>query len=416
MRTLTRTTTEERRRLPLSTAEVALRAEEGYNGGERFNGYAAVFNSRTAIGNPLRWGFYEEIAPGAFTKTLAEGDARMLIDHDSYYVVSRVSAGTLLLAEDARGLAVDSALDTGLSYVSDLKANVKNRNITGMSFGFYVIKDDWTIETVETSDGQTADVEVRRILEARLIEVSAVTFPAYEETEAELASVASALVSRGDQAAIEERAKFRPELRDLLQLVDSGAAADAGQTPTAAGAVRKAEAAEQRGGLAVHSTGTSDAAWDGPANSSDLPQQEAALRMAHAWVDPDGDADAKSSYRFIHHFVGVDGDVGAASTVACTTAIGVLNGARGGTAIPEEDRQAVYKHLARHLKDAGLKAPELKAVGSEPGESTRETSTPEPAGAPAATEPAETTRGETDPRVLRMRGLAARYGLQHASS
>ncbi|WP_329311702.1 HK97 family phage prohead protease [Streptomyces sp. NBC_01262] len=222
MRTLTRTTTEERRRLPLSTAEVVVRAADSGAGdavGERFTGYAAVFNSRTAIGNPLRWGFYEEVAPGAFTKTLAEGDARMLIDHDSYYVVSRVSAGSLGLAEDATGLAVDSALDTELSYVGDLKANVRNGNITGMSFGFYVIKDDWTIETVETSDGQSAEVEVRRILEVRLIEVSAVTFPAYVDTEAELASVASALVQRGDRSAIERRAAFRPELRDLLQLV-----------------------------------------------------------------------------------------------------------------------------------------------------------------------------------------------------
>ncbi|MFJ4990062.1 HK97 family phage prohead protease [Streptomyces sp. NPDC088732] len=218
--TLTRTTSEERRRLPLSTAEVSVRTDEGDTVGARFNGYAAVFNSRTAIGNPLRWGFYEEIAPGAFTKTLQEGDARMLIDHDSYYVVSRVSAGTLDLAEDGKGLAVDSALDPELSYVSDLKANVRNKNITGMSFGFYVIKDDWTLETVETSDGQSAEVEVRRILEARLIEVSAVTFPAYVDTEAELASVCSALVHRGDRAAIEKRAAFRPELGDLLQVVD----------------------------------------------------------------------------------------------------------------------------------------------------------------------------------------------------
>ncbi|WP_364706936.1 HK97 family phage prohead protease [Streptomyces ossamyceticus] len=410
MRTLTRTTTEERRRLPLSTAAVAIRAADGDTGGERFNGYAAVFNSRTAIGNPLRWGFYEEIAPGAFTKTLQESDARMLIDHDSYYVVSRVSAGSLALVEDARGLAVDSALDEGLSYVADLKANIRNGNITGMSFGFYVIKDDWTLEKVDTSDGQSAEVEVRRILEARLIEVSAVTFPAYEETEAELASVASALVSRGDQAAIEQRAKWRPELRDLLQLVGE----DKPSEPLPA--ARTAPAVEERGALAVHSTSTSDSAWDGPANSKDLPQEESALRMAHAWVDPDGDADAKSSYRYIHHFVGVDGDVGAASTVACTTAIGVLNGARGGTTIPDEDREAVYKHLARHLKDAGIKAPELKAVGSEPGESTRETSTPEPAAAPAAPEPAETTRGDLDARSLRMQGLAARYGLALARS
>ncbi len=419
MQTLTRTTTEERRHLPLSTAEVVIRAVDGDAvdaAGERFIGYAAKFNSRTAIGNPLRWGFYEEIAPGAFTKTLQEGDARMLIDHDSYYVVSRVSAGTLELAEDAQGLPVDSALDPALSYVNDLKANVRNKNITGMSFGFWVIKDDWTVETVETTDGQTVEVEVRRILEVRLLEVSAVTFPQYEDTEAELASVASALVRRGSKEAIERRAKYRPELRDLLQLVgtDATAATDAipSERVTATPAV-----AEERGGLAVHSTDTSDAAWDGPANSSDLPQDESALRMAHAWVDPDGDAAAKASYRFIHHFVGVDGDVGAASTVACTTAIGVLNGARGGTTLTDEDRQAVYKHLARHLKDAGIKAPELKQVEGEPGESTRETSTPQSPPAEAdGTEPAETTRADQDARTLRMRGLAARYGLQLTSS
>ncbi|WP_281155161.1 HK97 family phage prohead protease [Streptomyces sp. HYC2] len=411
MRTLTRTTTEERRRLPLSTADVVIRATEGDGGDDRFRGYAAKFNSRTAIGNPLRWGFYEEIAPGAFTKTLQEGDSRFLVDHDSYYVVSRVSAGTLSLAEDAVGLPVDSALDPALSYVNDLKANVRNGNITGMSFGFYVLKDQWSTESIDTSEGP-AEVEVRRILEVRLIEVSAVTFPAYEDTEAELASVASALVQRGDQAAIERRARWRPELRDLLQLVDAdGPAGVAGAAP-----VRQAAAAEARGALAVHSTDTSDASWDGPANSKDLPGDEAALRMAHAWVDPDGAADAKASYRFIHHFVDMDGNVGAASTVACTTGIGVLNGARGGTTIPEDDRQAVYKHLARHLKDAGIKAPELKAVGSEPGESTRETSTTEPAAAADATEPAETTRTDCDARVLRMRALAARYGLPKASA
>lgn len=235
MMTLTRTTTEERRDLPLSTAGVVLRADAGGEDDQvagRFTGHAAVFNVRTAIGNPLRWGFYEEIAPGCFTKTLAEGDARMLIDHDSYYVVSRVSAGSLALAEDTVGLAVDSALDTGLSYVSDLMCNVRNRNITGMSFGFYVIKDDWSTETVELSDGTSAEVEVRRILEVRLIEVSAVTWPAYVDTDAELASVATALAHRGDAAAIQRRAAFRPELGELLQHL----AVPAGQTATRADA------------------------------------------------------------------------------------------------------------------------------------------------------------------------------------
>ncbi|AIJ26367.1 phage prohead protease HK97 family protein [Amycolatopsis methanolica 239] len=207
--------------MPLATAGVSIRADADVEGGERFRGYAAVFNSRTAIGNPLRWGFYEEIAPGAFTKTLAEGDARFLIDHDSYYVVSRVSAGTLNLSQDDKGLPVDSALDTELSYVRDLKANVRNKNITGMSFGFYVVKDEWATEEVDV-DGydEPFEVDVRRILEVRLIEVSAVTFPAYEETQAELNSVAAALAHRGDPVAIERRAAYKPELLDLLKVVE----------------------------------------------------------------------------------------------------------------------------------------------------------------------------------------------------
>ncbi len=213
-------TDEERRGITLAAAGCEIRADDA--GTERFFGHAAVFDQRTAIGNPLRWGFYEEVAPGAFTKTIAEGDARMLIDHDSYYVVSRVSAGTLDLAADKIGLAVDSALDTELTYVNDLKANLRNKNVTGMSFGFYVVKDEWFTETVETSDGQTAEVEVRRILEVRLIEVSSCTFPAYEQTDAGLrATVRTALRRRGDADAIRRRTQYLPELAELLDEVES---------------------------------------------------------------------------------------------------------------------------------------------------------------------------------------------------
>lgn len=151
-----------------------------------FTGHAAVFNVRTAIGNPLRWGFYEEIAPGTFTKTLQEGDARFLIDHDTSLLMARVSADDLRLAEDKTGLAVDADLDVELSYVRDFVRNLEKRRITGMSFGFRVVKDDWNTETVETSDGQSAEVEIRTIREVELFEVSAVTFPAYEETDAAL--------------------------------------------------------------------------------------------------------------------------------------------------------------------------------------------------------------------------------------
>ena len=175
----------ERRTRALSDTDVRLvRADDGKARG--FAGHASVFNSRTAIGNPLTWGWYEEVAPGAFTKTLAEGDARFLVDHDSRLLVARVSAGDLQLAEDDIGLGVDAELDAELSYVRDLIRNLEKRRITGMSFGFYVVRDDWDTEDVETSDGHTATVEVRTIREVRLLEVSAVTFPAYEDTDAGL--------------------------------------------------------------------------------------------------------------------------------------------------------------------------------------------------------------------------------------
>lgn len=222
-----RSATVERRGLPLTAARLEIRATGDNDKDERFVGHAAVFNERTAIGNPLTWGFYEQVAPGAFTKSLDEGDQRMLIDHDTFYVVSRASAGTLDLSQDKRGLAVDSALDVDLSYVQDLKANLRNLNITGMSFGFRVVKDEWeTVSVATTDDGDDIEAELRTLIELELIEVSAVTFPAYDQTDAGLRTIApadevnavgAALVRRGDLSALEVRCAHRAELNNFRQ-------------------------------------------------------------------------------------------------------------------------------------------------------------------------------------------------------
>lgn len=181
----------ERRETPITATDFTLRAAATESADPVFSGHAAVFNKRTAIGNPLTWGFYEEVADGAFTKTLKEGDARFLVDHDTSLLVARISAGDLRLSEDDEGLATEADLDQEVSYVRDLTRNVEKRRITGMSFGFRVVKDDWTTEEVETSDGNSAEVEVRTIREVELFEVSAVTFPAYEETDAALRAIRS---------------------------------------------------------------------------------------------------------------------------------------------------------------------------------------------------------------------------------
>lgn len=114
--------------------------------------------------------------------------------------------------------------------------------------------------------------------------------------------------------------------------------------------------------IPVHHTETSDRAWDGPANEARLKtdQDYGYYRRAYAWRDPEGDESNKSTYKFIHHEVDGEGNPGPANVRACITGIAVLNGARGGTTIPDADRQGVYNHLAAHLRDADIEPPELK--------------------------------------------------------
>lgn len=180
----TASTIREVRTTALATSDFVVRKDG--DGAKRFAGHAAVFDARTAIGNPLGWGWYEEVATSAFDRTLDQGDARFLVDHDTSLLVARVSAGDLSLATDGIGLAVDAELDQELSYVRDLTRNLERRRLTGMSFGFYVVKDEWSTIAVETKDGDTIDAELRRLIEVRLLEVSAVTFPAYDQTDAGL--------------------------------------------------------------------------------------------------------------------------------------------------------------------------------------------------------------------------------------
>jgi hypothetical protein len=115
------------------------------------------------------------------------------------------------------------------------------------------------------------------------------------------------------------------------------------------------------GPIRSHSTDTSTKRWAGSRMETKLGDAPAkVLRKAYAWVDPDGDPDLKGSYKFIHHEIGGGADVGPANVRACTSGIGVLNGARGGANVPAGDRKGIYNHLARHLRDAGEEPAALK--------------------------------------------------------
>jgi hypothetical protein len=71
-----------------------------------------------------------------------------------------------------------------------------------------VVRDEWTTVTVETKDGDSVDAELRRILETKLFEVSGVTFPAYEETDAALRAIAH----RSDPDPLGRRGKLLARL------------------------------------------------------------------------------------------------------------------------------------------------------------------------------------------------------------
>lgn len=137
----------------------------------------------------------------------------------------------------------------------------------------------------------------------------------------------------------------------------------AAPTPDAEPPPEVEPAAGTKRAIGAHSTGTSTGSWDGPANERRLPNDAAALRRAHAWMDGDGDPAAKATYKFGHHEVSGSGSVGAANLTACSSGIAVLNGGRSGTTIPDSDRQGVWAHLARHLRDGSREPPPLKAAG-----------------------------------------------------
>lgn len=117
-------------------------------------------------------GFKETIKPSAFNKTVQEADVRALFNHNPDYVLGRNTAGTLELTINRKGLrATVNPPETG--WANDLLVSIQRGDISGGSFGFEVVQDEWRME-----DG----VMLRELQEVKLFDVSLVTYPAYPET------------------------------------------------------------------------------------------------------------------------------------------------------------------------------------------------------------------------------------------
>jgi HK97 family phage prohead protease len=144
------------------------------SGDRRLRGYAIVFGK---LSEDLG-GFRERILPEAMDRTFRENlDVRALVDHDSSKIIGRMRAGTLRLQADGHGLAV--TIDPpNTSAARDILESVARGDVSGMSFAFRMLTDDWHLE-----DG----MPVREVSDMVVREVSIVSFPAYAQTSIDVA-------------------------------------------------------------------------------------------------------------------------------------------------------------------------------------------------------------------------------------
>ena len=151
-----------------------VRAEETERGKE-ITGRPIVYNSRTDIG------WFDEIIEAGALDNADLTDVRFLVNHDLSKIPlarSRRNNGnsTMLLTVDAEGMGIRVDLDTeNNSEARALYSAVERGDISGMSFMFGVRDEEW--------DNLESDHPTRRIKSiSTVVEVSAVTFPAYSAT------------------------------------------------------------------------------------------------------------------------------------------------------------------------------------------------------------------------------------------
>jgi hypothetical protein len=137
-------------------------------------GHAALYDSMSRdLG-----GFKETIKPGAFRRAIDEKqDVKALWNHDSGVVLGRTTSGTLRIAEDDKGLAIEIDLPNTTA-AADLRELIARGDVDQMSFAFITRLDEWTERIV---DGRMS--VVRELQDVDLYDVSPVTFPAYDETD-----------------------------------------------------------------------------------------------------------------------------------------------------------------------------------------------------------------------------------------
>jgi len=191
-----------------------LRAERDEKHGDHIIGVPIVYNAKTDIG-----GWYEEmIAAGALDGADLR-DVRFLVNHDTSMIPLARSRNnnensTMQMTVEADGLHIRVDLDTeGNTESRSLYSAIKRGDITGMSFAFRVETDSW--EDLDTEYPKRTITGISKVFE-----VSAVTWPAYDQTSLEARSNANALDSAASVLeSARDQARKTAERRSLAESI-----------------------------------------------------------------------------------------------------------------------------------------------------------------------------------------------------
>ena len=166
-----------------------VRAEQNEEHGRFLSGQPIVYDEVTDLG------WYDEIIDdGALTDTDLR-DVRFLVNHNTDMIPlarsrnNNTNSTMQLEVIPGAGMSIRVDLDTeNNADARSLYSAVERGDITGMSFMFTVDKDSW--ENIDTDHPTRHVVSISRVLE-----VSAVTFPAYEATSITARGLSDALES-----------------------------------------------------------------------------------------------------------------------------------------------------------------------------------------------------------------------------
>ena len=167
-------------------------------------GMPIVFNAKTDIG-----GWWEEsIDPGAIDADTLK-DVRLLVNHDFNGIPlarsrRNTSNSTMRLTIQADGVSMEADLDSKNPKALELDSAIERGDISGMSFAFLVDGDKW-----EDLDSDYPKRTITHISE--IFEVSAVTWPAYEQTSISSRSLESGKKSLEEARSALESAKAKAE-------------------------------------------------------------------------------------------------------------------------------------------------------------------------------------------------------------